>query len=246
MDKYRILLLDSHKLLMEGVRSILSPFPDIQIVGMASNVDKCFELVTQFKPHLVIMDTVLQYSKQNGGAQVIKSMPHNNTTACISTVCSTIKQIQALCQHVHILIYTMFDDRRHLSDLILCGIRGHVAKSHDPDHLLQAINKIRHGSVYLSAADPSGILISHMLKSHALQPQQNLDNLSVREKEVFLLLANGASVRSIAVQLHISPKTVESHKYNVFNKLNIESLSQLTKIAIRHGLVQVYEYREFS
>ncbi len=231
---------------MEGVRSLLSPFPDIHVVGMTTSVASALALVAKHKPHLVIMDTVVYHEEQEANSSVICAMTHHNTTSSIGTISSTIKSIQAHSQHTQILIYTSFDDGRHLSDLILCGIRGHVAKAHDPKHLLQAIQKIRHGSVYLSASDPSGIFIAHMRTSHAVQPQRDLEILSMREKEVFLLLANGASIRAIAGQLHISPKTVESHKYNVFNKLNIDSLSQLTKIAIRHGLVQIYEHREFS
>ncbi len=246
MDKYRILLLDAHKLLMEGVRSLLSPFPDLHIVGMATCVHSGLELVTKHKPHLVIMDTVLHHKQQDTSSAIIATMTHQNTVSSIETIVNAIKNIHSLCQQTQILIYTSHDDKRYLSDLILCGIRGHVAKAHDPKHLLQAIQKIRHGNVYLSAPDPSGIFIEHMRTSHAMQPQRDLDILSTREKEVFLLLANGTSIRTIAGQLHISPKTVESHKYNVFNKLNIESLSQLTKIAIRHGLVQIYEHKEFS
>ncbi len=246
MEKYRILLLDAHKLLMEGVRSLLSPFPDIHIVGMATSVEHGLELVAKHKPNLVIMDTVLHQGQQEINSAVISTMIQHSTTSSMGVIAHTIKNIHALGQQTHILIYTSFDDKRHLTDLILCGIRGHVAKTHDPKHLLKAIQKIRDGGVYLSAPDPSGIFIAHMRTCHTVQSQHDLDILSMREKEVFLLLANGSSIRTIAEQLHISPKTVESHKYNMFNKLNIESLSQLTKIAIRHGLMQMYEHREFS
>ena len=217
MDTCRILLVDDHKLLMEGVRSLFSPYPDIRVVGMAVNGDEAVTLAAAHTPHVVIMDI---------------SMPGMNGV-------EATRSVHGVCPGARVIIYTMHTDQRFLLELLQAGIVGHVLKSDPPAVLLRALDAVRRGEVFFSGPDPRGRLAA-MMRESALSPQDDRVNaLSPREKQIFRLLADGAAVRDIAETLHISPKTVETHKYNLLTKLQISSMSELTKLAIRHGLISV-------
>ncbi len=105
--------------------------------------------------------------------------------------------------------------------------------------LREAVQKVRKSHVFLSSPDPGGVFVKLMQQRLRSPMDMDINSLSAREKEVFLRLADGQSIRHMAAALHISHKTVESHKYNIFTKLHIHSVSELTKIAIRLGLVHI-------
>lgn len=202
---------------MEGVRSLLSPYPDIRVVGMAANGDEAVSLAAAHTPHVAIMDI---------------SMPGMNGV-------DATRAVRDVCPGIRVIIYTMHTDQRFLLELLQAGIAGHVLKSDPPATLLRALETVRRGEVFFSGPDPRGRLAA-MMRDAALSPRDDrIDALSPREKQIFRLLADGTSVRDIAETLHISPKTVETHKYNLLTKLRVSSLSELTKLAIRYGLVSV-------
>ncbi len=215
MEKFHTLLIDNHPLLLEGLRSILSPYPDIQIIGMTKSSDEALPFAKEHKPQLVIMEIDIA-----------------NGLNCV-------KRLKKILPDVKIIIYTSHSDQRHLPNLIQLGIAGHVVKSDPTSTLLEAIQKVRKGQVFLSGHDPGGYLIGLMRERVAKPHNEDLSTLSNRESEIFLLLAQGMPIRYIAQKLHLSPKTIESHKYNLFHKLHINSLSELIKIALRHGLIQL-------
>ncbi len=217
MNKHNILFMDEHPLLMEGLRSFLSPNPHIRIVGMTNTGQKGIQEITRQKPHICIMEIELP------------DMHARN-------IIPILKKIAPECR---VCIYTSHTDQRYLFELIHLGMAGFVLKKDPPNILLQAINTLCLGEVFFSGHDPSGAIISLMRTTQKNSPTQSISNLSTREKEIFILLADGNNMKNIAEELHISPKTVESHKYNLFNKLHVTSLSELTKLAIRHGLVQI-------
>ncbi len=217
MKSCRILLVDDHVLLMEGVRSFLATHRDLRVIGMASNGKEAINLTALHNPHIIILDI---------------SMPDMHGI-------EIAKAVRAVCPQTKILIYTMHTDQRFLLELIQLGIMGHVTKGEPSSVLLHAIQALRKGQVFLSSNDHSGNLHTLMREKAASPPDVNITTLSPREKEVFHLLADGQSIRYIAEFLHISPKTVENHKYNLLCKLQVNSLSALTKIAIRHGFVHI-------
>ncbi len=215
MEKCRTLLVDNHPLLAEGLRSTLSPYPDISIIGITGNAEEALRLAKEHKPQLIIMEI-----------DIVDGM-------------STAKRLRNMLPNSKLLIYTMHNDQRFLPELIQMGIAAHVFKSDPIATLLQAIQEARKDRVFLSGHDPGSHLINLMRKRMEKPHNEDLSILSTRENEVFLLLAQGMPIRHIASTLHLSPKTIESHKYNLFNKLHINSLSELIKIAIRHGLIQI-------
>lgn len=216
-DTCRILLVDDHTLLMEGVRSLLRPHADIRVVGMASNGEEAIALAATHMPHVAIMDI---------------SMPNMNGV-------EATRAVREVCPQVRVIIYTMHDDQRFLLELFQAGIAGHVLKGDPPATLLQAIEAVRNGKVFFSGADPCGQMAGMMREMAGIPRDDGLRALSPREKQIFQMLADDKSIRDIAENLHISPKTVETHKYNVLTKLHVSSMSELTKLAIRYGLVKI-------
>ena len=133
-DVCRILLVDDHKLLMEGIRSLLAPHSHLRVAGMAPDGKEAVGLAATLSPDLVIMDI---------------SMPGMNGV-------EASRAILQIRPETRILIYTGHEDQRHLLELIQLGIMGHVCKSDPPSVLLQAIDAVRQGEVFLSCADPGG------------------------------------------------------------------------------------------
>ena len=220
-DVCRILLVDDHKLLMEGIRSLLAPHSHLRVAGMAPDGKEAVGLAATLSPDLVIMDI---------------SMPGMNGV-------EASRAILQIRPETRILIYTGHEDQRHLLELIQLGIMGHVCKSDPPSVLLQAIDAVWQGEVFLSCADRGGCMAALMRQNRQrLSPAEggpDIGMLSPREKEIFRLLADGYSVRQIGDALNISPKTVETHKYSVLTKLRAGSINELTKMAIRLGLVSL-------
>ena len=135
-DVCRILLVDDHKLLMEGIRSLLAPHSHLRVAGMAPDGKEAVGLAATLSPDLVIMDI---------------SMPGMNGV-------EASRAILQIRPETRILIYTGHEDQRHLLELIQLGIMGHVCKSDPPSVLLQAIDAVRQGEVFLSCADPGGCM----------------------------------------------------------------------------------------
>ena len=145
---------------------------------------------------------------------------------------------------VRIVVYTGLEDQRWLPELVDLGIMGHVRKSEPPGVLLRAIESVRRGEIFVTFPDPGGRMAALLRERRAADSAvgdaaADLRALSPREKQIFRLLADGKSVKAIAGELFISPKTVETHKYNLLTKLKAASVGDLVKIAIRHGLVKV-------
>lgn len=221
-DPFRILLADGHKLLMEGVRSLLAPYRHLRVVGMAHTGGEAVALAASLNPQLLLLD--MNLTGMNG-----------------MEVGRAVLEVQPM---IRILIYTGYTDQRYLPELLDLGIMGHVCKSDPPGMLLRAIESVRNGDIFLSFSDPGGRIAAMLRKRR--QNMKNEDGkisvlraLSPREKEIFRMLVDGRSVKDIAAELHISPKTVESHKYNLLTKLQAGSVGDLVKIAVRHGLVIV-------
>jgi len=209
-----LLIADDHQVVIEGIKGLFTARTDISIVGEAGTGEQAVALAEALKPDVIIMDI---------------SMPGmNGVEATIA-----IRQTSPTSD---IIIYTMHSDQRFILELFKAGISGHVLKADDPAHLVKAVDAVIRGGTYFTTVTPQALLaqFEHLL----VQFEQPLEHLSQRELEVFRLLADGAAVKQIAAKLCISPKTVETHKYNVMEKLEARTLAELTKIALRHGLIK--------
>jgi DNA-binding NarL/FixJ family response regulator len=217
MEKVKILIVDDHRVVIEGIKSSLKEHTEFEVVGGAIDGLQAVEFVKTLKPDIVIMDI---------------SMPNLNGI-------EATRQINQFSPETRVVIYTMYSDKELVIDLFKVGISAYVLKDDPLSDLILALKAVKGGGTYFSTMAPT-ILVRHMEElEEETTDEDSFDTLSQREKEVFLLLAEGKSIKGIAGDLFISPKTVESHKYNIMGKLQATSVVDLTKIAIRKNLIKV-------
>ncbi len=217
MAKTKILIVDDHHVVIEGIKSALKNHPEFEVMGEAVDGLEAVELVKSLGPDIVIMDI---------------SMPNLNGLGAA-------EQIKEFDPKIYIVIYSMYADKELVIDLFKAGISAYVLKDDPLSDLILALKAVKGGGTYFSTMAPT-ILLRHMEElEEKTAGKDSFDALSQREKEVFQLLAEGKSIKKIANQLFISPKTVESHKYNIMVKLKAKSVVDLTKLAIRKKLIEV-------
>ena len=214
--KIKILLVDDHQILRDGIRSILRGHQDIEVVGEASDGRTAIKLVDELKPDVVIMDI---------------SMPDVNGI-------DATKRIKEKHPDVKIIALSMHHDRQFLLEIFRAGASGYLIKDSAFDELEHAIRFIIDGKRYINPQIAS-LLIDSIIKQTPTPSHHGLSLLTEREKQVLQLIADGKSTKEIAAELKVSTKTVESHRRQVMGKLNIKSVAELTKFAIREGLTSI-------
>jgi two-component system response regulator NreC len=213
----RILLVDDHPVVLEGLKAALSKYEDLQIVGSALDGKEAIEKARVLHPQIVIMDIALPD---------------------VSGIEATL-HIKKMDPAVKVIIHTIHSYKEFLVPLMRAGISAYVLKQRPISDLHLAVQVVRRGGTYLSE-DASLFWANHKRacgKNSDTHDPFNL--LSPREREVFLLLARGYSTKKTAHFLCISTKTVETHKYRIMDKLQQRSLTEWTKEAIRRGMIKV-------
>jgi DNA-binding NarL/FixJ family response regulator len=213
-QRTKILIVDDHEVVIEGIKSFLRNKVDFEIVGEALDGNQALELVERYKPEIVLMDI---------------SMPGLNGVE------ATIK-IKQTFPDVRIIIYSMFSNKEYIIELFRVGISGYVLKQNSSSDLMMALNAVKGGGTYFSTMAPK-VLSEHLNRME--EQKGGLTNLSTRERQIFEQLADGKSIKEISHSLCISPKTVESHKYNLMAKLGVQTITELTKIALKYNLIKL-------
>lgn len=215
----RILLADDHRILREGLRSLLAQQPDLAVVGEASGGDEAVALARELRPDLVIMDVVM------GGCDGVEAT----------------RRIRAELPQTAVIALSMHADRRFVSEMLRAGALGYLVKDSAFEELAQAVRTVMEGRPYLGAAITGSLVEDFVRQSSARErtAASPLQMLTAREQEVLRLLADGKRVKEIAQQLNISAKTVESHRQNIMDKLEIHSTIELTRYALREGLTTI-------
>lgn len=207
----RVLFVDDHAMVRAGYRASLAPCADIEVVGEASSGEEGVRLARELKPHVVLMD--LHLPGISGLEAAARIVAHNGD-------CKVI----ALTGH---------NDSPFPRKFLEAGASGYVTKDGPVEELLQAIRQVAAGRRYLSPHIAQNMALETMNGS-SVSP---FDVLSKREIEVVTALVQGEEMAKIAERLHLSVKTVASHKYNVFKKLDVDNDVALTHLAFQHGLV---------
>ena len=213
MSLYRIVLADDHVMFRQGIKNILEGADGLEVVGEASDGLELLEILKKATTDMVILDI---------------SMP--NLRGLEAT-----KEIKTISSGVKVLILTMHRDKEYVYYAISAGAEGYLLKEDADTELFNAIEKIRQGGHYISpllSGELTHELIQASLKGQLTHPS---DPLTLREREVLKLIAEGISNKKIADLLCISVRTVEHHRANIMEKLNIKQTASLIKYAIRKG-----------
>lgn len=207
-----VLVVDDHDLVRMGITRMLSDNPDIEVIGEADNGETAIRLAKSLNPDVILLDVNMP---NIGGLEVTKRLLQTDTQCKILAVSSLTSQ-------------------PYPSMLIKAGVSGYITKGTPLDEMIKAIKKIYQGGRYFSA-DVAEQLAEVLLSDNVLSP---FDLLSEREKQVAMMVVNCQSPQQIADQLFVSVKTVNTYRYRIFEKLNIDSDVKLTHLAMRHGLIQ--------
>ena len=214
----RILLADDHKILREGLRSLLAQLPEVTVVGEAADGEAAIALARQLRPDLIIMDVV---------------MPGTDGIAAT-------RQIRIDCPGTRVIALSMHSDRHYVSDMVRAGALGYMVKDGSFNDLQQAIRTVMANRPYLSSSITGTLVEDFVRQAGAKEPSVPPRHiLTPREQEVLRLIADGKRVKEIAHLLGISAKTVESHRQNIMDKLEIHSTIELTRYALRQGLTTI-------
>jgi two-component system NarL family response regulator len=212
----RVVLVDDHELMREGLRSILEREEEVEVVGEAASGRAALELARTLAPDVVVMDVAMQ--DQNG--------------------IEATRQIRAECPGVKVLALSSHSDARYVTAMLDAGACGYVLKANAYDDLRRALDAARRGQSYL-CADVTEAVVGASRRESAGVPVAPRALLSGREREVLQLLAEGLSSPQIGERLFVATSTVETHRRNLMRKLGIHSVADLTKYAIREGLTSL-------
>lgn len=211
----RVMLVDDHKILRDALKIVLAREEDINFVGEASNGVEALKLIKEMHPDVVVMDIGMP---DMGGIQTTLALRHTYPK-------------------VRILALSTFFDRRIVMQMLDAGANGYIVKSAGSEELLRGIRAVFAGRSYL-CPDVSQIVIDSVRVNQSPEPI-NGSRLGRREREVLKLLAEGLTSPEIGIRLHIATSTVEVHRRNIMRKLDLHSIAELTKYAIRHGLTEI-------
>ncbi|RMG35972.1 MAG: DNA-binding response regulator [Planctomycetota bacterium] len=211
----RILLADDHKILREGLRVLLESQNGLQIVGEADNGRIAVRLAVELKPDVVIMDV---------------GMPELNGI-------DATRQIVRECPQTRVIALSMHSDGQFVSGMLRAGASGYLLKDSAFEELHDAVQTVLDGKVYLSPS-VTGTIVDGFVRAQPAQPC-DVVALTPREREVLQLLAEGKTTKQIAQRLRISVKTIETYRRQIMEKLNAQSVAELTKFAIRAGLTSL-------
>jgi DNA-binding NarL/FixJ family response regulator len=224
----RVLLVDDHTILREGVRSLLAGEPDLQVIGEARDGVEAVEQVGRLEPDVVVMDMV---------------MPRMNGL-------EATEQIKRRHPDVKILILSMYDDDEYVQKIIQAGASGYVLKRVAADDLVRAIREVYRGASFLYPPIAAKLIEDYVRRVRGDQPpvptaprrevpRDDDESLTLREREILVLIASGNTNQRIADLLDLSRKTVESHRTNIMRKLEAHDVTELVRYAIRTGLIPV-------
>jgi DNA-binding NarL/FixJ family response regulator len=210
-----ILVIDDHELVRKGIISLLGKEEDFRIVGEASDGMGAIKLAEELCPDVVVLDVEMP------GLDGIESA----------------RRIANVCPGAKILALSMHEEQDYVIAMLTTGARGYILKDSALEELVQAIRTVQSGQRYLSP-ELVDVVLESLEGGTTARPQTPLSTLTEREIEVLSHIANGQTSKEIAATLHLSVKTIDAHRQQLMRKLEIYTVAELTKFALRVGLVE--------
>lgn len=215
----KVLLVDDHVVVRQGLKALLTDEPDLEVVGEASNGREALDSLERLEPDVLLMDI---------------SMPGLNGI-------EATRQIKQRYPHLKVVILSMHANEEYVFQVLQAGAAGYVLKQSDSLEVLTAIRAALAGGSFLSPPISRTVIDDYVRRAEARGRSNDLELLTTREREVLQLLAEGLTNRQIAAELNISIKTVETHRSNMMNKLEVGSKAELIKYALRKGWATLEE-----
>jgi len=213
MDKIRVVVVDDHTVVREGIRFVLNSQQDMEVIGEAGDGQEAMARVRELKPDVVLMDLAMPGI---GGLEATR-------------------KIKALHPEVHILILTMQEGEEYFFKALDAGASGYLLKGASAADLVAGIRAVHTGGVALGPIVAKKLVTDYL--SHAGDAASSYDGLSPREREVLTLIAEGKTNQEIATALYLSVNTVQTHRAHIMEKLNMHNRTELIKYAIQKGLI---------
>lgn len=211
-----ILLVDDHQMMRDGLRAVLEQEPDFHVAGEAADGRAALEACDHLHPDVVVMDV---------------GMPGLNGI-------EATRQLQTRAPRTRVVALSMNADRRYVQAMFSAGAWAYLVKSAASDELIRAIRAVSHGEKYVSPT-VAGAVVDALIGGPAVAHADPRDQLSPREREVLQLIAEGLTSKEIAVRLGVAVSTIETHRKQIMAKLDLRSVAELTKFAIRAGLTSL-------
>ena len=215
MGKIKILIVDDHTVVREGLHQMLGKEPDMEVVGEATDGSEALEAVRRLNPEVVILDI---------------AMPNLSGLEAVGL----IKEASPQCQ---VVVLSMHSKESMIHRVLESGALGYVLKASPVSDVVQAIRAAKRGEYFLSGKIKAEVVGAYVLGRRQKPPVKGYDLLSEREQQVFRLVAEGNSTQQIADLLSVSPKTVEKHRTNIMRKLGLKDRLDLVKQAIKIGIL---------
>jgi DNA-binding NarL/FixJ family response regulator len=212
----RILIVDDHAIVRSGIRALLET-SGMEIVGEASDGLEAVRVAAESQPDLILMDVAMP--KANGiqaAREILNARPESR-----------------------IIMLSMHSDEEYVYEALRAGVAGYVLKDAVYAELVSAIHMVTSGRTYLSPSLAETVTTDYIRRARGERGPTEVEKLSARERQVLQLVAEGHSSAEIGKLLHISSRTVETHRLHLMDKLRIRSIAELTKFAIRHGICQI-------
>jgi len=215
MNAIRVILAEDHTIVRKGLRSLLEGEEDIEVIGEAGDGKEAITLVEQKKPDIVVMDI---------------GMPELNGL-------EATRRIKKKFPETKVLILTMHTNEEYVFEILQAGASGYIVKKAAPMELVSALRAVKRGESFLSPSISKKVIDEYLQRAGEAKRRGAFELLTDREREVLQLIAEGNSTRGIAGRLFISTKTVETHRSNLMEKLDLHGTADLTRYAIRMGIV---------
>jgi DNA-binding NarL/FixJ family response regulator len=216
MQTLRVLIVDDHTLVRQGLRRILEAQPGFEVIGEAGDGREAIRLVHEIQPDIVVLDV---------------TMPRLNGLEALS-------QLQRRAPQAHIVVLSMHDDEAYVTRAVRAGAAAYLLKDSADVDLIHALRAVAQGKSFFSPSVAKIIADEYVRQLADRGVTDRYETLSEREREVLQLIAEGRSNKETAAQLHISPTTVETHRAHIMEKLDLHSTAEIVLFAVRRGIIR--------